>query len=141
MTDRRASRDPYPTPPRRAYRDTFDDVGYEDRYDPPDRGRRVSPGAIFLVIAVIGSIAFMAYFLTVREASQIPLLAAASVVLAIVFAVLAVYCLRSIWRGGLERGNGGQLILVALVGGVAAIAAAGAAAGAIILFQLATTSG
>ena len=140
MTDRRARRDPYAAPPRQAYPAASDDLGYEDRYDPPGRGPRISPGAIFLAIAVIGSIAFTAYFLTVREATQIPLLAAASVVLAIVFAALAVYCLRSIWIGGLERGNGVRLFLVALVGGVAAIAAAGAVAGAIILFQLAASA-
>jgi hypothetical protein len=138
MTDRRA-RDPYAAGPRQAYPGAYDDAGYEDRYDPPKRGRRISPGAIFLVIAIIGSIAFTAYFLTVREATQIPLLAAASVVLAIVFAALAVYCLRSVWVGGLERENGARLLLVALVGGVAAIAAAGAIAGAIILFQLSTS--
>ena len=138
MTDRRA-RDPYAAAPRQAYRAGYEDVGYEDRYDPPKRGRRISPGVIFLAIAIVGSIAFTAYFLTVREATQIPLLAAASVVLAIVFAALAVYCLRSVWVGGLERGNGGRLLLVALVGGVAAIVAAGAIAGAIILFQLSTS--
>ena len=141
MTDRRARRDPYAAPPRRAYRDTSDDAGYDDRYDPPPPGRRFSVGAIFLVIAVIGSIAFAAYFLTVREATQIPLLAAASVVLAIVFGALAVYCLRSVWRAGLDRGNGGRMLLVALVGGFAAMAAAGAVAWAIILFQLAATAG
>jgi hypothetical protein len=142
MTDRRARRDPYPAPPRPARsRDPYDDGGFVDRYDPPDRGPRVSPGAIFLAIAIIGSIAFTAYFLTVREATQIPLLAAASVVLAIVFAALAGYCLRTVWRGGIEHAGGGRLLLTALVGGVAAMAAAGAAAGAIILFQLALTSG
>ena len=143
MTDRRARRDPYAAPPRPARsRDAYDDdLGYEDRYDPPDRGRRVSPGAIFLAIAIIGSIAFTAYFLTVREATQIPLLAAASVVLAIVFAALAAYCLRSVWRGGVEYVGGGRLLVIALVGGVAAMLAAGAAAGAMILFQLALSSG
>lgn len=142
MTDRRARRDPYTAPPRPAgFRDTYDDVGYDDRYEPPDGGRRISPGAIFLAIAVIGSIAFTAYFLTVREATQIPLLAAASVVLAIVFAALAAYCLRAVWRGGVEHVGGGRLLLIAVVGGVAAMAAAGAAAGAIILFQLAMTAG
>ena len=60
-------------------------------------------------------------------------------ILCLVFAALAVYCLRSVWVGGLERGNGGRLLLVALVGGVAAIVAAGAIAGAIILFQLSTS--
>jgi hypothetical protein len=79
----------------------------------------------------------MAYVLTVREATQIPLLASGAVVLAIVFGALAAFCLRSIWRAGLERGNGGTTILTALVGGGAAIAASGFAAAAIILFQLA----
>ena len=142
MTDRRARRDPYAAPPRPAHsRDRYDEVGYDDRYDPPDNGRRVSPGAIFLIIAIIGSIAFTAYFLTVREATQIPLLAAASVVLAIVFAALAAYCLRSVWRGGVEHVGGGRLLLIALVGGVAAMVAALSSAGAIILFQTALTSG
>jgi len=101
---------------------------------------RITPTGVLLVIALIGSLAYFLYALTVREATQIPLLAAASVVLAIVFAALAVYCLRSVWRAGRERGNGGRMLLVALVGGFAAIAAAGAAAWAIILFQLATTA-
>ena len=134
MTNPRA---PYPAP-RPGYSDVSDDVGFEDRYDPPGGGRRISPGAIFLAFAIIGSIAFTAYFLTVREATQIPVLAAASVVLAIVFAALAAYCLRSIWRGGTEGVGGGRLLLIGLVGGFAAIAAAGAAAWAIILFQLST---
>ena len=54
MTDRRA-RDPYAAAPRQAYRAGYEDVGYEDRYDPPKRGRRISPGVIFLAIAIIGS--------------------------------------------------------------------------------------
>jgi hypothetical protein len=142
MSDRRARRDAHAPPPRPARaRESYDDSGYDDRYDPPGRDRRPSPGVIFLGIAVIGSIAFTAYFLTVREATQIPLLAAASVVLAIVFAALAAYCLRTIWRGGVERESGGKLMLMGVVGGIAAIVAAGAAAGAIILFQLALTTG
>ena len=101
MTDRGASRDPYPAPDRRAHR-ADDDVGYDDRYEPPRGGRRISPGAVFLVFAVIGSVAFTAYFLTVREATQIPLLAAASVVLAVTTALvmLAVERLRVPGVGG-----------------------------------------
>ena len=79
----------------------------------------------------------MAYTVTVRDTSQIPLLASGAVVLAVVFGALAAYCLRSIWRAGTD-GRGGRAILVALVGGGAAIAAAGFAAGAIILFQVAS---
>lgn len=107
---------------------------------PPARsagGRRISPGVIFLVVAIVGSIAYMAYTVTVRDTSQIPLLASGAVVLAVVFAALAAYCLRSTWRAGTD-GRGGRALLVALVGGGAAIAAAGFAAGAIILFQVAS---
>ncbi len=99
--------------------------------------RRISPGLIFLVVAIVGSIAYMAYTVTVRDTSQIPLLASGAVVLAVVFGALAAYCLRSIWRAGTD-GGGGRVLLVALVGGGAAIAAAGFAAGAIILFQVAS---
>jgi hypothetical protein len=132
MTERRIRRDPY-ADPRDQYIDAEDDPGYE----PQEHRRGVSPVAIFLVIAIIGSIAYMAFVVTVREATQIPLLASGAVVLAIVFAALAAFCLRTIWRAGLERGSGGRMVLTALVGGGAAIAASGFAAGAIILFQLA----
>ena len=96
---------------------------------------------IFLVVAVIGSIAFTAYFLTVREATQIPLLASRRR-----------SCSRSCSRhspctacgrsgaAGAKRGNGGRDAADGPRRAVfAAIAAAGAAAGAIILFQLATS--
>ena len=112
----------------------------DPRYDEPPRGRRVSPGLIFLVVAVVGSIAYMAYTVTVREASQIPLLASGAVVLAIVFAALSAYSLRATWRAG-EEDRGRRAILIGLVGGGAAIAAAGFAAAAIILFQVAAGGG
>ena len=66
----------------------------------PGSRRRISPGVVFLAIALIGSIAYVAFAITVRDASQIPLLASGAVVLAIVFGALAVYCLRATWRGG-----------------------------------------
>jgi Na+/H+ antiporter NhaD/arsenite permease-like protein len=63
------------------------------------------------------------------------MLAAGAVVLAIAFAALAIYCVRAIWRA--RRSDGaGRTLLVGLIGGCAAIAAAGALAAAIILFQL-----
>jgi FtsH-binding integral membrane protein len=101
--------------------------------------RRISPGIVFLVVALVASVAFTAYAITVREASQIPLLAAGAVVLAITFGALAVYCVRAVWRAG--RGDqAGRTLLVGVIGGLAAIAAAGAMAGAVILFQLAGTA-
>jgi hypothetical protein len=102
-----------------------------------DTGRGMpSPGLIFLAIAVIGSILYMAFVISVRDSSQIPLMASGAVVLAIVFGALAAYSLRSTLRAGLEPGEGGRAMLVAIVGGVAAMIAAGFAAGAIILFQI-----
>jgi hypothetical protein len=95
-----------------------------------------SPGLIFLAIAVIGSILYMAFVISVRDSSQIPLMASGAVVLAIVFGALAAYSLRSTLRAGLEPGEGGRAMLIAIVGGVAAMIAAGFAAGAIILFQI-----
>jgi len=119
---------------------------YEAEMDPgpddvepgsPTRGRSMpSPGVIFLAIAIIGSIVYMAFVISVRDSSQIPLMASGAVVLAIVFAALAIYSLRAVLRAGLEPDSGGRAMLVALLGGVAAIAAAGFAAGAIILFQI-----
>ena len=108
----------------------------------PDRGgasggRRISPGVVFLVVAIVGSIAYMAYTVTVRDTSQIPLLASGAVVLAVVFAALAAYSLRAILRAGSD-GRDGRALVLALVGGGAAMAAAGFAAGAIILFQVAS---
>ncbi len=124
------------TAPRDARRPRRVDPGYDE----PPRGRRVSPGLIFLVVAIVGSIAYMAYTLTVREASQIPLLASGAVVLAIVFGALSGYSLRAIWRAG-EQDRGRRALLIGLVGGGAAIAAAGFAAAAIILFQVAAGGG
>ena len=103
----------------------------------PDGGRRISPGLVFLVLAVVGSVIYMAYAVTVRETSQIPLLASGLVVLAIVFAALALYCLRETWRAGRED-RGRRALLFAVVGGVAAMVACGCTAFAIIGFMVAS---
>jgi MFS family permease len=95
-----------------------------------------SPGLIFLAVAVIGSILYMAFVISVRDSSQIPLMASGAVVLAIVFGALAAYSLRSTLRAGLEPRQGGRAMGIAIVGGLAAMVAAGFAAGAIILFQI-----
>jgi hypothetical protein len=126
------SRSARPEPPRMA-------TPTRDPSTPVGR-RGISPGVVFLAIALVGSVAYVAYAITVRDASQIPLLASGAVVLAIVFGALAVYCLRETWRAGLED-RGGRALLIALVGGGAAIAASGCLAGALILFLLASGPG
>ena len=60
----------------------------------------VSGGALVL------SVAWLGYTITVRDASQIPLLAAGAAACGIAFLALAVYALRSTWRAGVEGRTG-----------------------------------
>jgi hypothetical protein len=96
---------------------------------------RISPGVAMLVVAMVGSVLFVLYTITVRDASQIPLLAAGSVALGLVFIALAVYCVRATWLAGVD-GRNGRALLLAIAGGIAAILGSGCLAGAIILFLL-----
>ena len=104
------------------------------RTTPPNR-RGIAPGAVMLAIALIGSVIFGIYAVTVRDSSQIPLLAAGGVAMGIVFIALAIYSLRIVWRAGIE-GREGRALLVAVGGGIAFIIGAGFIAGAIILLLL-----
>ena len=106
----------------------------------PSGRRRVTPGVVFLVVAIVGSLAFALYAVTVRDASQIPLLAAGGVALGIAFIALAGYTLRATWRAGLAGRNWRALVL-GCGGGIAAIIGAGCIAGAIILFLLSRPPG
>jgi len=101
----------------------------------PTGRRSITPGVVFLALALVGSLVFVLYAVTVRDASQIPLLAAGGVVLGIVFLALAAYTLRSTWRAGIDERNGRALAL-GFGGGIAAIIGFGCIAGAIILFLL-----
>ena len=78
---------------------------------------------------------FAIYAVTVRDPSQIPLLAAGSAAVGIAFIALAVYALRATWRAGVE-GRTGRAFGVAIGGGIAAIIGAVCIAGAIIGFLL-----
>jgi signal transduction histidine kinase len=51
--------------------------------------RRLTPGIVFLAIALVGSLLFVAYAVNVRDASQIPLLAAGGAAVGIAFIALA----------------------------------------------------
>ena len=102
--------------------------------------RRITPGVVFLAVALIGSVVFAIYAVTVRDASQIPLLASGGVVLGIVFLALAGYALRATWRAGIA-GRNGRALALGCGGGIAAIIGAGCVAGAIILFLLSRPPG
>lgn len=93
---------------------------------------RLSPTRVVLTIAVIGSLAYVAFALTVRDASQIPMLSSGAAILGIVFAALALSAGASMWRAG-RHGATRRAFALAVVGGVAGMIAAGCFAGAIDL--------
>ena len=129
MTSRRdASADPrYEMAPRVPADDS--------RGTAPAPRRRISPALVIIVVALILSVAYAVYAVTVRDTSQIPLLASGAVVLGIVFAAAALYALSAVWRAGVE-GRNGRAIAFGFVGGGAAVIAAGCLAGATVLFLL-----
>ena len=94
-------------------------------------GPRVTPTRVMLVVAVVGSVAFVGYAFSVRDTQQLPLLAAGLAVLGLVFAALAVIGVWSTYRAGAE-GRTGRALMLALLGGLASIIALGCFAAALI---------
>jgi hypothetical protein len=108
---------------------------------PPPTGPRVgslsiTPTGVVFVIALIGSILYLAYAITVRDASQIPLLASGAAVLGFVFGAFSIIGLVATWRSSVH-GRDGRAFGHALVGGISFLVAAGCFAAAIILGILA----
>jgi hypothetical protein len=98
----------------------------------------VTPTSVLIVIALLGSLAYLAYTVTVRDTSQIPLLASGAVVLGLVFAAIAFVGARAAWRSSLN-GRDSRAFAHALVGGFASLAAAACFAAAFILAVLSQT--
>jgi hypothetical protein len=93
---------------------------------------RVTPTRTIFIVALAGSILYLLYAITVRDASQIPLLASGAAVLGIVFAALAVSGGYGTIRSG-QEGEAGRSILLAVGGGIAGMIAAGCFAVAVVL--------
>ena len=93
---------------------------------------RLTPTRVTLFIAIFGSALFLVYAVTVRDASQIPMLSSGAAVLGLAFSALAL-------AGGIgtvrasRDGRPGRALALALGGGIATLAAAAAFAGAIVL--------
>ena len=127
MTDRRL--DPAPRRPLASARDA----------DPPRMGPiPITVTGVLIAVALIGSLAYLLYAVTVRDASQIPLLASGAVVLGLVFGAVAFVGARAAWRSSL-RGRDDRAFAHALVGGIASLIAAACFAGAFILATLSQT--
>jgi hypothetical protein len=102
----------------------------------PDRGLhigpvRITPTLVMLVIAVVGSVGFLGYALTVREATQIPLLAAGLAVLGIVFGALAVSGLVATYNAA-ANGESARSMILAILGGIASVISLLCLAGAVL---------
>ena len=93
---------------------------------------RVTPTRVFLVIALLGSLLYVVYAVTVRDTSQIPALASGALVLGLVFGMLATV-------GGIETYRAARAdrparsVVAAIAGGVAGIVSLGCFAAAAIL--------
>ena len=92
----------------------------------------ITPTRVMLAVAVVGSLAFLAYALTVRESTQIPLLAAGLLVLGLVFGALAVSGVIATYQAG-AGGRPLRAMALAILGGNASIIALGCIAGSIVL--------
>jgi hypothetical protein len=96
---------------------------------------RLTPTRVFIGVALLGSIGYLLYALTVRDANQIPLLATGAAILGTVFAALAVLGVVKTYQAGRD-GRGGSAVLMAIAGGLAALVAFGAFATAAVLALL-----
>jgi hypothetical protein len=81
---------------------------------------RITPMLVVLVVALVGSLAYVAFALTVRDTTQIPMLVSGAVVLGVVFIALAVAGAVRTYQAGVD-GHGGRAFGLAIGGGIAAV--------------------
>jgi hypothetical protein len=93
----------------------------------------ITATGVLIVVALVLSLGYLGYAITVRDTSQIPLLASGLVVLGIVFIAIAAVGGRAAWRSSI-RGSDARAFGHALLGGIASLFAAGCIAAAVILF-------
>jgi hypothetical protein len=94
---------------------------------------RITPVRVGLVLALVGSLAYIAYaILRVEDDAQIPMVTSGGAVLGLVFAAISVGSAIRMWRAWQDRLQG-QTVLFAIVGGISGMIALGCFAGALIL--------
>ncbi len=93
---------------------------------------RLTPTRVTMGIALGGSTLFILYGLVARDATQIPTLCAGFAVFGIVFAALALTGAVGTYRTA-QTGDAARSFTLALLGGIAALIAAGSIALAIVL--------
>jgi hypothetical protein len=93
---------------------------------------RLTPTVVVFLIALVGSLGYLAFALTVRDPSQIPMLASGAAVLGIVFIALAAAGAVRTYQAGVD-GHGGRAFGLAVGGGIAAVIGFVCFAAAIVL--------
>jgi hypothetical protein len=102
---------------------------------------RITPARVFLVVALLGGLGFLAYSIFFRDALQVPLMATGFAICGIAFAIAAFMSLVGVVSAGHE-GRDGRAFFTSLVGGLLALAAMGCLAAAVIMGMIWTgTSG
>ena len=96
---------------------------------------RITVTRVILLLAVVGSIGYLAYAITVRDATQIPMLASGAAVLGIVFGALAIAGAAETVRAA-RADRPGRSVAAAIFGGIAGIVAFGCLAAAVVLSLL-----
>jgi len=99
---------------------------------PPQQPRRglsigslkITPALVLVAIALIGSAGYVLYVVTQVEDEQIQLLGYGFGVMGASFAAIAIGALVAIWRAA-SRARSGRALVLAIVGGVAALFAIG----------------
>jgi hypothetical protein len=111
------------------------------RRGPHNRPLRITPGRVFLFVALLGGLGFLAYSIFFRDALQVPLMATGFAICGIAFAIAAFMSLAGVISAGHE-GRDGRAFFTSLVGGLLALAAMGCLAAAVIMGMIWTgTSG
>ena len=134
---------------RRATTTPYEDEDHWRSSGTPSRGRsgphlgpiRITPARVFLLVALVGGLGFLAYSIFFRDALQVPLMATGFAICGIAFAIAAFMSLVGVISAGHE-GRDGRAFFTSLVGGLLALAAMGCLAAAVIMGMIWTgTSG
>lgn len=99
------------------------------------RRRRLTPFTVLLLLAVVGTAAFLVFAVTNRDARQVPLIATGFLAMGVVFGLLTIASAVGTYRAGSD-GRSLQALLFAVFGGCCAVAASVAFGLAFVLLEL-----
>lgn len=96
---------------------------------------RITVTRVVLIVAVVGSVGYLVYAITVRDPAQIPMLTSGAAVLGITFTALAIAGAVETFRAA-RTDRPGRALFAAIFGGIAGVVAFGCFAAAAVLALL-----